>query len=66
MVWLTLMPMRVEALLSSDTQRMAQPMRAFWVNRYSATIMTAETAMVMMVAWLMETPPTEMVSANRV
>ena len=50
MVWLTLMPMRVEALLSSDTQRMAQPMRAFWVNRYSATMMTAETTMVMMVA----------------
>ena len=59
MVWFTLMPMRVAASLSSDTHRMAQPIRAFWVNRYRATMMAADTRMVMMVAWLTATPAME-------
>ena len=59
MVWFTLMPMSVAASLSSETHRMAQPIRAFWVKRYSATIMAADTSTVIMVAWLTATPPME-------
>ena len=44
------MPIRVAAALSSATQRIAQPIRVFCVKPYSAAIMTAETATVMMVA----------------
>ena len=32
------------------------PTLAFWVNRYRATMITADTATVMMVAWLTDTP----------
>ena len=45
---------------------MAQPTLAFWVNRYRATMITADTATVMMVAWLTDTPPMVKVLANRV
>ena len=66
MVWFTLMPISVAASLSSATHRMAQPTLAFWVNRYRATMITADTATVMMVAWLTDTPPMVKVLANRV
>ena len=45
-VLLTLMPMSMAALLSSDTQRMARPILVFCVKIKSSSMTTALTAMV--------------------
>ena len=65
-VRLTLIPIRTAACLSSDTQRMALPIRVFCVNRYNAHMTSADTMIVMIVALLMDTPPTVIVWVNRV
>ena len=46
MVWLTLMPMSWAAARSSDTARIALPIRLLLMNRGSATMISTEATMV--------------------
>ena len=57
MVRLTLMPISSAASLSSDTARMALPIRVRLINRDNPTMIMAVTAMVAMVMPSMYTPP---------
>ncbi|VUX36676.1 Uncharacterised protein [Bifidobacterium catenulatum] len=50
MVEFTLMPIRIDASLSSETARMALPCLVWETNSCSATMMMTPSAMVMMVA----------------
>ena len=61
MVWLTLMPMSSAAPLSSDTARMALPMRVLLMNRVRPIIITAVTTRVARVIPSIYTAPSSMV-----
>ena len=51
------MPMSWAAPVSSETARMALPMRVFWINRWSPTMAPTETRIVTRVLRLKESPP---------
>ena len=63
MVWLTLMPMSSAAPLSSDTARMALPMRVLLMKSVSPTMMAAVTTRVMRVMPSIYTPAASMVGS---